>query len=233
MDEREWLTCADPERMLVNLRGKGSDRKLQLFGVGCCRRIWHLLIDDRSKNAVLTVERDADMMSSPEEVAVAFSDSEIAFRACEHITDRHADAAGAAHDLTASCEDMILKAGSMALATANAAGYLEDDSFFAYREDVEVEYPHQCSLIRDIFGNPFRPVALSPALRTPAVLALAQAAYENRTLPSGHLEHDRLAILADALEEAGCTDQDILTHLRAPGPHVRGCWVVDLLLGKT
>ena len=61
---------------------------------------------------------------------------------------------------------------------------------------------------------------------------LARPAYEDRLLPSGHLDPVRLAVLADALEEAGCTDESILTHLRSAGPHVRGCWALDLVLGK-
>lgn len=88
-------------------------------------------------------------------------------------------------------------------------------------------------ILRDIFGNPFRPVSLAPAWRTPPVLALAQAAYDHRTLPAGALEPDRLTVLADALEETGCTDADILGHLRGPGPHVRGCFVLDTLLDKS
>jgi len=64
------------------------------------------------------------------------------------------------------------------------------------------------------------------------VVALAQAAYDERELPAGTLDLARLAVLADALEEAGCTAQTILDHLRGPGPHVRGCWAVDLILGK-
>ena len=61
---------------------------------------------------------------------------------------------------------------------------------------------------------------------------MAQVIYEDRDLPSGHLDNARLAVLGDALEDAGCTDADILKHCRGSGPHVRGCWVVDLLLGK-
>jgi hypothetical protein len=64
------------------------------------------------------------------------------------------------------------------------------------------------------------------------MLALARKAYEDRLLPSGHLDPERLAVLADALESAGMTDAGLLAHLRHQGPHVRGCWVVDLLLGK-
>jgi hypothetical protein len=89
------------------------------------------------------------------------------------------------------------------------------------------------SLVQDIFGPvPIRPFAINPAYRTPIVIALAKAAYENRELPAGTLEPDRLAILADAMEEAGFMDIELLTHLRSPGAHVRGCWPVDLLLSK-
>jgi hypothetical protein len=83
----------------------------------------------------------------------------------------------------------------------------------------------KCALIRDIFGNPFRPVTFGPAWRTATVASLAQASYDERAF-------DRLPILADALEDAGCTNADILGHCRGGGEHVRGCWVVDLVLGK-
>jgi hypothetical protein len=86
--------------------------------------------------------------------------------------------------------------------------------------------------VRDLFGNPFRPVAINPAWQTPTVLALATAAYENRILPAGTLEPARLEVLADALEETGCDNADILNHCRQAGVHVRGCWVLDCLRGK-
>jgi hypothetical protein len=90
----------------------------------------------------------------------------------------------------------------------------------------------QTELLRDIFGNPFRPIS-SGASRWPSIVkTLAQAAYDEHGLPGGELDAARLAVLADALEEAGCSDSDILTHLRSPGAHVRGCWPVDLVLGK-
>jgi hypothetical protein len=90
----------------------------------------------------------------------------------------------------------------------------------------------QAQLLRDIFGNPFRSFAVDPSWLTPTVRALATAAYEQRSPPSSALDADRLAVLADALEEAGCADRNILGHLRDPGPHVRGCHVLDLLLSK-
>jgi hypothetical protein len=93
----------------------------------------------------------------------------------------------------------------------------------------------QAGLLRDLF-NPFLPVAVDPAWLAwhgAAVVNLATAVYEERELPSGHLDAPRLAVLADMLEEAGCSDPKLLGHLRGPGPHVRGCFAVDLLLGKS
>jgi hypothetical protein len=98
------------------------------------------------------------------------------------------------------------------------------------------EISTQCDLLRDIFGNPFRRIHISPAWLSwndGIVPRLAQAAYEDRILPAGTLDNARLAVLADALEEAGCTDEQILTHLRSGGEHYRGCWVLDLLLRKS
>jgi hypothetical protein len=90
----------------------------------------------------------------------------------------------------------------------------------------EAEQAAQANLIREIFGNPFRPVAVDPAWRTSTVLALAQGIYDERAFA-------RMPILADALQDAGCNSADILTHCRDPQQvHVRGCWVVDLVLGK-
>ncbi|WP_246523698.1 hypothetical protein [Gemmata palustris] len=83
----------------------------------------------------------------------------------------------------------------------------------------------QCSAIRDIFGNPFRPVVFSPYWRTDTAVSLARQMYESR-------DFSAMPILADALQDAGCDNDDVLSHCRAPGEHVRGCWVVDLVLGR-
>ncbi len=90
--------------------------------------------------------------------------------------------------------------------------------------DLNAEW-EMCRYIRDVFGNPFRPVVADPAWLTPTTVAIATAIYADRAF-------DRMPILADALEEAGCVNADVLLHCRGGGPHVRGCWVVDLLLGK-
>jgi len=89
----------------------------------------------------------------------------------------------------------------------------------------DAERPELCSLVRDIFGNPFRPVCFDPAWATATAVRLAASMYEER-------DFGAVPILGDALEDAGCGDADMLRHLRSPGPHVRGCWVLDLVLGK-
>ena len=82
-----------------------------------------------------------------------------------------------------------------------------------------------CKLIRDIFGNPFRPVTLDPRWQSSTVLDLARTIYDERAF-------ERLPILADALMDSGCDSDEVINHCRSEGPHVRGCWVVDLILAK-
>ncbi len=82
-----------------------------------------------------------------------------------------------------------------------------------------------CDLLRDVFGNPFQPITLDPAWLTPTVTALAQTVYDDRAF-------ERLPQLADELVKSGCSNQEILSHCRGPGRHVRGCWAVDAVLGK-
>jgi hypothetical protein len=126
--------------------------------------------------------------------------------------------------------DLLDTPTQVAWAVANALRKSDDD---VVREEVfHQELKDQLPLLRDIVGNPFRRVSFNLVWQTPTVTNIAQAAYEERALPSGELDPARLAVLSDALEEAGCNDANILGHLRSPGPHVRGCWAVDLLLGK-
>jgi len=96
------------------------------------------------------------------------------------------------------------------------------------------EFELQLRILRDLIGPlAFTPASVFGISSSPLIEALAQAAYTERNLPSGDLNPDRLAVLSDALEDAGCDNADILNHLREPGPHVRGCWAIDLLLGKS
>jgi hypothetical protein len=130
--------------------------------------------------------------------------------------------------------------GSAAVAVSDAA--LQADPPAEGEEDRFLqpnrrELAAQCGLLRDIFGStscPPRPIPHAVLLWNGSTVSqLALAAYDYRRLPEGTLDPARLAVLADALEEAGCPDADLLGHLRGPGPHVRGCWPVDLLLGKS
>jgi hypothetical protein len=103
-------------------------------------------------------------------------------------------------------------------------------------EAAQAERAVHVQLLRDIFGNPFRPLpVIDPswlAWDGGTVRNLARIVYAERHLPEGILDSGHLAVLADALEEAGCAETDILGHLRGLGLHVRGCWALDLLLGK-
>jgi hypothetical protein len=220
MDEAEWQTCNDLAAMLEFLRGKASERKLRLFACACCRRIWHFLSDKRSQLAVEVGEKCADGKTTDEEQ----------FNAYEAACAAKYDAWCVAYengDFPAVAASYVLGHDPSAALVASTTVLVGDDP----RGRKPKEMAFQGNLLRDIFGNPFRPVAIDPACRA-AVTNLATAAYEERHLPAGHLDPDRQAVLADALEDAGCTDADILGHLRDPGPHVRGCWVLDLLLGK-
>jgi hypothetical protein len=100
-----------------------------------------------------------------------------------------------------------------------------DEESYRYLSDQEAE--EQLKLARDIFGNPFRPLAFNPAWQTLSAINLAQTMYDARDFAA-------MPVLADALEDAGCAVPNVLAHCRDPkGGHVRGCWVVDLVLGKT
>lgn len=238
MTEREWLTCTAPLKMLLFLRGKATDRQLRLFAAACCRSIWALLPPERGPHAVEVAERYADGLADADELAAA----------CDAAADvRGLPVRRALLLMTRQTFSPFSMAAHVVQAARRAQwGY--------------VTGARQCALLRDIAGNPFRPARVShshlgwhrkllrplagnrprPVTIPPSLLAwhngavvrLARAAYEERNLPSGTLHPDRLAALADALQQAGCTEERLLAHLHSDGEHVRGCWVVDLLSGR-
>ena len=214
MTEAEWLACIDPEQMVEFLtEGTGSDRQLRLYGCACCRQVWDLLTEACFCDAVDVAERFADGRVSKKELAVAkkVSGASLERNGQAGVTGPRYCALGSAWSCTRN--------------PPTAAMY----PLWVFTDETQRNW--EMRLLRDIF-NPFRPASIDTACRTPAVTDLATAAYEERALPSGELDPARLAVLSDALEEAGCDDAAILDHLRGPGPHVRGCWVVDLVLGK-
>jgi hypothetical protein len=222
MAEAEWLACTEPGRMLGFLRRKASKRKLRLFACACCRRVWHLLTDERSQRAVEAAEQYADRAISKRQRKGA---ADAACDAYIYLEAMVADGYAAPSDFPP--EEVGPFVADWITHEADCAA--DCGLFLRWDED---DRKAQCHLLRCIFGNPFRPVTADPAWLTPTVTSLAAAAYEERQLPIGHLDVGRLGVLADALEDAGCGDADILAHCRGPGPHVRGCWVVDFILGK-
>src|SRR4051794_14752945 len=192
MTEEEWLTCTDPSIMEAFLQTRTSQRKARLFFCACCRHIWDLITDERLREGVVTAEAFADGEASPADLEMA-----------------HESAGGAAFDYVYDVFNMAEMATQPVL---DLNGWISSTSANHSYDDLE----WYCGPLRCLYGKPFRPVALDPAWQTPTVLALAQAAYDNRTLPAGTLKPARLAILADALEEVGCDNPDILTHLREP-----------------
>jgi hypothetical protein len=226
--EADWNSSQDPQAMLAFLRDSrgATDRKLRLLALACCSPIWHLLSEE-SRQLVRAVESYAEGRATrhDRDAAVATFRKALGWSLPATSALR---AAYATKAMTFDCWLAASVAGHAALASADASP--EGTAFAAERAA-------QSALIRCLFSQPFRPVSVLPdwlAWNAGTVRRLAEAAYNERVLPAGTLDPARLAVLADALEEAGCHDQEVLTHLREPGVvHVRGCHVVDLILGKS
>jgi hypothetical protein len=223
MTEAEWLACIEPEPMLETLGRKASRRKLRVFAGACCRLIWHLLTDERSQMAVHIGEQFADGLASQEELERA---CQAAHDADDELPSRFGigprNLANMAAAFAASPEDDAHEVATATLEWVSMVGYYESQL---------------CDRIHCIFGNPFH---TSPALPT-SVLAwndgtvrrIADGIYDERKMPEGTFDTGRLAILADALLDAGCDNEELIQHCRGAGPHVRGCWAVDAILGKS
>ena len=221
MTEAEWNACADPELMLEFLRGKASDRKLRLFAVACCRHLGNLITDKYSRKALTIAERYADGEVSAEKLRFVWGDARRAAQVASR-QDRQTAEATPMWAVSLACESDIERVLQAVSLTARCMAFPFDSAGFAAAQC------DQATLLREIISNPFRLVALDPAWlawNDGAAPKLAQAIYDNRAF-------DRLPLLADASEDAGCTDAAILAHCRSPGEHVRGCWVVDMVLGK-
>ena len=218
MTEEEWLgewNCAQtlmrflllPARLQRTKRGK---RKLRLFSCACCRAVWEG-INEPCRELVDDAELFADSRLSLERTNAArerLSVYDDNMPLSEWMTTSlahccwHRSASGAALE-----SSMILLPLYGSLGTRSEADELH------------------CHLLRDIFGNPFWPVSFNREWRTSTAVSIAKGMYESR-------DFSPMPILADALQEAGCENADILNHCRSGGPHVKGCWVVDLVLGK-
>jgi hypothetical protein len=228
MTEVEWLTSTDIYKMLEYLRGKVSDRKLRLFAVACCHRPYYQVADERQRKAVQLAERMADEDVNEDELKIVHQAAHELWEAAwaASLAAQQEAPRGTPEVESLVDADMATAAGWAILENAWEAAY--QVTGVEWDEEHADEPAHQLALLRDIFGNPFRPVAIdhsSLSWNDGTVVKLAEAIYEDQTF-------DGLPVLADALQEAGCHDTDIIGHCRHPGPHVRGCWVVDHLLTK-
>ena len=203
MTEAEWLACGDPGPMLALLRDWASDRKLRLFGCACYRSLW-------SKVRVSQIRWDVLRANE------SYADGEISKQALKLARKRILEwdgphVSGQAREVAGMSSRQCLGETSLSGGSIVRAG--------------GEELPVQLALLRHIFGNPFRPVAFARDWRTDTSVSLAAQMYESRDFYA-------MPILADALQDAGCDSADVLDHCRGSGPHVRGCWVIDRVLGK-
>ena len=234
MTESEWLASRNFSTLFictVTIASDRGERNRWLLACACCRSVWHLL-PGVCHQIVELVEGYADGTIEAGALVTllhGFWPHTVAIAALPGGTQA-AEAVGYLGWSWRFEFDNTITSKTYWQANQTCRSAAEA---LAKSRPWDVARHCQIELLRDIFGNPFRPAVLDPAWLTLTVTSLAQAAYEERMLPSGELDRIRLTILADALEEAGCDNTDILNHLRGPGPHVRGCWPVDLLLGKS
>jgi hypothetical protein len=218
MTEEEWLACDDPMGMFSQVVRplKSSRRRLDLFCLACVRLVWHLLNHPALKLPFDWLELHpgervrprgghmSDLFQGPAKVLYDWR-----YRRDLGI---NTFAVHIAHDLWADFYEYAF----------DNLGKRSKYDLSVLREDPSIFLP---AVMREIFGNPFRPVAFSSGWRTDTAVAIARQMYDSR-------DFGAMPILADALQDAGCDSEQILAHCRGPGPHVRGCWVVELVLGK-
>ncbi len=214
MTEAQWLNCDEPEPMLQFLHGKVSDRKMRLFGVACVRNIWSILTNPQWRALVDLAERYADGEANLQDLTAIANDI---YRPFIRRTDWPVE-----REMVSVLTQL---AGAGWAAAWNIVSEVRSHGYRAALADWNHESRRQANLLRHIVGNPFLPLHDRNRWLTSNVIGLAQAIYCEQA-------YDRFPILADALLDAGCDDADILNHCHSEDPHVRGCWVVDLLLGK-
>jgi hypothetical protein len=236
MTEAEWLSSEAPSEMLRFLceqpdivRRKAGRRKLRLFGCACCRHLWEQMIDPRTRAAVEVAERLADDKASASEVAQALQQAQEARRSMVWYNEEvQKERVGQDHQRAAQAACTVLDHRYGNFAWAGSTWGCGPGDPVGHKAHFQ-EQRWQAMVLRCLFGNPFHPLA---------AISASISKWNDRTIPNlaegiyQESAFDRLPVLADALEEAGCTDAGILSHCRQPGEHVRGCWVVDQLLSR-
>jgi hypothetical protein len=194
--------------MLEHVRTKAPARKLRLYGCACVRRAWDQLTPD-GRLALERTERVADGLLPQVQ-----------------ISDALRDLAHPAMEVTLGTASILAQAIVRLFAAPDEARHAATDVLRALRQQWREELAAQCELARCVFGNPFRPVPASPPWsRSETARQMAQVITDEG-------RYADLPILADALEDAGCDDEDVLGHCRGGGSHARGCWVIDVILGR-
>jgi hypothetical protein len=229
MTPDEWKACEDPSAMLDLVGDRATDRKLRLFLIACCRRIWPMLADERSRTAVEVAQQFADGIATPTELAAAHEATKAA------LADK---APGAPANATAPHLQPARKVGydrnrpvmldvreGASRAVSCVANNRLPDATHTWAETVRDERSFQASVLRDIFGYPYPFVGFDPAWRTPQAVELATEIYTKPLF-------NRMFELGNLLQDAGCSETIILSHCRTRAMHFRGCWLVDLVLGK-
>jgi hypothetical protein len=236
MNQLEWETTSDPFAMVRFVAREAGARKLRLLACACCRHTWNQFVTPLTIRIVTAAEACADCEISDARLVRVHQTAE---RVAQEERDRAqrdgfgylsytAEAvAHATYSDAAAAAEFALRASALAAIDAPTHGPV------LYRARSARDMPRECQdelaaqadLARDIFGNPFQSSEIQFEWLTSTVVALARGIYANRAF-------DRMPILADALQDAGCDDDAILSHCREPREHARGCWVVDLLLGK-
>jgi hypothetical protein len=249
LTESDWLSCDEPQKMLLFLRngGKVSERKLRLLLVAMCRRLWPWLREERHRHTVEVPELYADGLATggtlrathselPDGVVGSPLEDEAFFAETEVWHVKYGPPRGTANEVATAAERAadarhVYRVWLLSVHAVDVPLQLYNLELLA--RDPEDEGEDWCSLLRDVFGPlPFKPVNFDTAWRTPTVMAAARRVYDERHLPSGTLDASLLRMLGGALEDAGAS-AELWGHLWQDGAvHVRGCWVVDLLLNK-
>jgi len=243
MDQKDWAMCQEPERLLEFVQRRVSERKVRLLHSACCRRVWDVLPGERSRQAVEVVERYADGLEDLSTLQTAayaanraWAEDEMGFgapAATAALWRLEPSYFGLASDLE-PLEMVVCVVQQLAFewSWVFSDGVRRRDSEAAEQDEQAI----QVAIIRDVFGDPFvaqpRIDPIWRAWNNGTVTRLAEQVYEDRQLPSGKLDPGLLAVVADALVDAGCNETWLLDHLLGPAEHYRGCWAVDLLTGR-
>jgi hypothetical protein len=229
MNEADWLAAKDPLPMLDYLEGKASQRKFRLFACACARRFWRLYRYRAPRDAVELAERyaeglaDAGAVEAMRETAEMSAGTAPEFEvfayqaAADTLAETAVEAARNAHEHAR--QHAVREAAYEVIPGENEARATSAAS--------AAERLAQCELVREVFGNPFRPIVIEAhwlAGANGAPGAMARMIHDEARF-------EELPYLADALEDAGCSDDELLDHLRRPDGHARGCWALDVLLG--